>query len=241
MQKLLRGIHRFRETTFLEQRELFERLESGQAPDTLFITCSDSRIDPNLLTGSGLGELFTLRNAGNIIPVSLKAGGEVATIEFAVSALKVRSIIVCGHTDCGAMRGLLHPETLQHLPAMHAWLQNGQSTRAIIAEHYAHLGEVEQLRVAAQENVIAQLERITALPCVQARAGEVHLHGWMYKFATAEVFGYDPISEQFLLIEADERREDSEDKRIQNTQKKMESIFFPDQAEVQKKEVLQTH
>ncbi|HMC88427.1 MAG TPA: carbonic anhydrase, partial [Gemmataceae bacterium] len=113
MQKLIEGIHRFQSEDFLPMQGLFEQLAKGQQPETLFITCSDSRIDPNLLTRSKPGDLFILRNAGNIVPPhSAGNGGEAATIEFAVAALGVKDIIVCGHSHCGAMRGLLQPEQI---------------------------------------------------------------------------------------------------------------------------------
>src|SRR6516165_9503710 len=122
MQKLIQGIHRFQQETFRPLQGLFEQLSKGQNPETLFITCSDSRIDPNLLTRSKPGDLFILRNAGNIVP-SHSAGncGEAATIEFAVAALGVKEIIICGHSHCGAMRGLLQPEQLASLPSMASW------------------------------------------------------------------------------------------------------------------------
>ena len=110
MQKLIHGLHHFQTALFGSQRELFERLAEGQSPEVLFITCSDSRINPNLLTQTEPGELFILRNAGNIVPpYGAVQGGEAATIEFAVAGLGVKDIIVCGHSHCGAMKGLLEP------------------------------------------------------------------------------------------------------------------------------------
>src|SRR5437764_2936940 len=116
MQKLIQGIHRFQQETFRPLQGLFEQLSKGQNPETLFITCSDSRIDPNLLTRSKPGDLFILRNAGNIVPPhSAASGGEAATIEFAVTAVGVKDIILCGHSDCGGMKALLQPETVASL------------------------------------------------------------------------------------------------------------------------------
>lgn len=117
MQKLIEGLHQFQNSVFGTQRELFERLAHGQTPETLFITCSDSRINPNLLTQTEPGELFILRNAGNIVPpYSTSQGGEAATIEFAVAGLNVRDIIICGHSHCGAMKGLLDPPPIVTSP-----------------------------------------------------------------------------------------------------------------------------
>src|SRR5262245_50108210 len=140
MQKLIEGIHQFQTAIFGSQRELFERLVDGQRPDALFITCSDSRINPNLLTQTEPGELFILRNAGNIVPRHRRGnGGESATIEFAVAALGIQDIILCGHSHCGAMQGLLRSDRLAELPAMAAWLTHADTTRRIISEKYQHL------------------------------------------------------------------------------------------------------
>src|SRR3954467_2337295 len=129
MQKLIHGIHRFREEDFRPLQGLFEELAKGQNPETLFITCSDSRIDPSLLTRAKPGDLFILRNAGNIIPPHGAAnGGEAATIELAVAALGVKDIIICGHSHCGAMQGLLQPESVAALPSVSSWLSHAETT-----------------------------------------------------------------------------------------------------------------
>ena len=142
MQRLVEGIHQFQKDIFTSQRQLFERLAGGQRPLALFITCSDSRIVPSLLTQTEPGELFILRNAGNIVPpYSQGSGGEAATIEYAVCALKVKVIIVCGHSHCGAMDGLLHPEQLGELPAVRQWLTCAEATARIIKENYQHITE----------------------------------------------------------------------------------------------------
>lgn len=119
MQKLIQGIHQFQQQDIRPLKGLFEQLARGQSPETLFITCSDSRIDPNLLPRSQPGKLFILRNAGNIIPPHGPAnGGEGATIEFAVAGLGVKDILVCGHSHCGAMKGRIEPESVASLPVM---------------------------------------------------------------------------------------------------------------------------
>src|SRR5215469_7034592 len=137
MQKLIQGIHQFQQESFRPLQGLFEQLSKGQNPETLFITCSDSRIDPNLLTRSKPGDLFILRNAGNIVPPHPAAsGGEAATIEFAVAALGVKDVIICGHSHCGAMKGLLEPETIAPLPAVASWLSHAETTRRILRDNY---------------------------------------------------------------------------------------------------------
>ena len=204
MQKLIEGIHQFRAETFENEREHFERLAAGQSPETLFITCSDSRINPNLLTRTKPGDLFILRNAGNIIPAySGTATGECATIEYAVKALGVKDIIVCGHSHCGAMAGLLSPEKLTEVPNVAAWLKNADATRNIIEENYKHLDTDNRLKVTIQENVLVQIENLRTHPAVAAKLarGSLRLHAWVYKFETGEVFSYDPRAGQYELVE----------------------------------------
>jgi carbonic anhydrase len=205
LQSLIEGIHHFQQESFRSLHSLFEELTHGQNPETLFITCSDSRIDPNLLTQSKPGDLFILRNAGNIIPPHGAAnGGETATIEFAVAALGVKDIILCGHSHCGAVKGVLEPESVADMPAVAAWLNYAESTRRIIQENYSHLEDEALLTAAVEENVLVQLENLRTLPAVAARLarGDLHLHGWVYKFETGEVFAYDPKVGQFLALAA---------------------------------------
>src|SRR5436309_9182659 len=140
MQKLVEGIHHFQANIFRPQRDLFERLAAGQHPVALFITCSDSRINPNLLTQTDPGELFILRNAGNIIPpYGAGQGGEAATVEFATAALGIQDVIVCSHSHCGAMKGLLDPKAVRDLPAVAQWLTHAEATRRIMRDKYPHL------------------------------------------------------------------------------------------------------
>jgi carbonic anhydrase len=203
MQKLIHGIHHFQTAIFGTQRELFERLAEGQSPDVLFITCSDSRINPNLLTQTEPGELFILRNAGNIVPPYGAAwGGEAATIEFAVAGLGVKDIIVCGHSHCGAMKGLLEPSSSRDFPALAQWLSHAESTRRIVRDKYADREGASLLNITIQENVLAQMENLRTHPVVASglAQGELKLHGWVYKIETGEVFGYDTENAQFLRL-----------------------------------------
>ncbi len=203
MQKLIEGIHHFRSNLFSSQRELFERLADGQHPDALFITCSDSRINPNLITHTEPGELFILRNAGNIIPPHGAAnGGEGATIEFAVAGLGVHDIIVCGHSHCGAIKGLLDPESLVDMPTVAAWLSHAEATRRIMREKYVDRTGTDQLTTAVEENVLIQLENLRTHPSVATglACGKLKLHAWVYKIETGEVFAYDPERGQFVPV-----------------------------------------
>lgn len=204
MEKIIRGIHHFQQNIFSSQQELFRRLAMGQQPDALFITCSDSRILPNLLTQTKPGELFILRNAGNIVPPHGAAnGGEGATIEYAVTALGIRDIIVCGHSHCGAMHGLLHQEKLTQMPSVVNWLQHAEATRRIVEEKYPEQTGEDQVLNAVKENVLVQLENLRTHPSVAAglAMGKLTLHGWVYQIETGSVFAYDPEQRQFRRIE----------------------------------------
>jgi carbonic anhydrase len=203
MQKLIDGLHQFLETCVAPRREFFHRLSEGQKPEALFITCSDSRVNPNLITQTEPGELFILRNAGNIVPPYGAAnGGEGAAIEYAVGALNVTDIIVCGHSHCGAMDALLHSEKTADLPQVAAWLSHAETTRRIIKENYTHLTNQPLLTATVEENVLVQLENLRTHPLVASRlaAKKLRLHGWVYKIETGEVFGYDPDQGQFLSL-----------------------------------------
>ena len=206
MEKLVRGLHAFQQEYFSDQRDLFERLAKGQSPETLFITCSDSRINPNLLTQTEPGELFIIRNAGNLMPAyGATNGGEGATLEYAVAALGVKDIIVCGHSHCGAMKGLLAPESVAELPAVASWLNQAETTRRIMKENYASLEGDKLLTATVEENVLVQLENLRTHPSVAAKLakGQLRLHGWVYKIETGQVFQYDPKEGQFERLTID--------------------------------------
>jgi carbonic anhydrase len=203
MQKLIEGLHRFQSEVFTAQRDLFSRLSQGQSPEVMFITCSDSRVSPTLITQSGPGDMFVMRNAGNIVPpYGTGADGEDATIEFALVGLKIRHIVICGHSDCGAMKGLLHPEMLETLPAMKTWLKHGEPTRRIMDANYQHLHGKALVTATAEENVLTQLENLRTHPAVQERLArrELTLHGWVYKLETGQMFNYDHEVGQFTPL-----------------------------------------
>lgn len=204
MQKLVEGIHQFQQSIFRQQRELFERLAKGQSPETLFITCSDSRINPHLLTQTDPGDLFILRNAGNLVPpYGAVVGGEAATIEYAVSVVGVKDIIVCGHSLCGAMGALLNPESVAGFPAIASWLNHAEATRRIMKENYTHYEGARLHTATVEENVLVQLENLRTHPCVAAglSRGSLKVHGWVYKFETGQVFAFEPESQQYRPLE----------------------------------------
>lgn len=205
MQKLVEGIHKFRADIFRSRQELFERLTGGQSPQALFITCSDSRIVPDMIMQADPGDLFVLRNAGNLVPPygPVPAGGEAATIEYAVKALKIKDIIVCGHTRCGAMQALMNPDSLIELPGVRSWLGHAAATREIIRTNYQDLSPEATWKATVEENVLVQIENLRTHPAVAAglARGDLKLHGWVYKIETGEVFAYDPVKGQFVRID----------------------------------------
>jgi carbonic anhydrase len=207
MRQLLQGVQIFQHRVFPGCRRKFEKLAAGQSPSTLFITCSDSRIVPEMLTQTEPGELFVLRNAGNLVPPwTADHTGEAATIEYAVKVLKVRDVVVCGHSHCGAMNGLLNPESLADLPAVSRWLTHAQQT----LEEVTNLpldGEGSDaaddlLTTAVKCNVIVQLAHLRTYPAIaEAEArGELQLHGWYYRFETGETFELEGASRLFVSV-----------------------------------------
>lgn len=205
MENLVQGYHRFKTQVFRQQQASFEQLAKGQNPQALFITCSDSRIDPNLITQTKPGDLFVLRNAGNIVPPHGSShGGEEAAIEYAVTALGVKDIIVCGHSHCGAMKGLLAPESLKSLPNVNRWLSHAQATRLRLMEldHYDNMES--RLADAVEQNVLVQLDNLRTIPAVNARLAhrDIHLHGWVYVIETGEVMAYNTALTTFTPLSA---------------------------------------
>lgn len=201
MQKLIRGIHHFQDHIFRSKSELFGKLADGQKPTAVFLTCSDSRINPNLVTQTEPGDLFVIRNAGNLIPAAPVQGGEIATIEFAVKALNIPDIIICGHSDCGAIKGLLNPSSVEkEMPLVANWLRHAQRTSDIINNEYSHLSGCAKLMATIEENIIVQIENLKTHPFIEERlaSGQLNLHGWIYKFETGQIFSYDAESGQFL-------------------------------------------
>ncbi len=205
MQRLVAGAHAFRAQYFAKKRDLFRSLERGQRPDALFITCSDARVVPHLITGSEPGDLFIVRNVANIVPHPTLPGGTAAALEYAVEVLGVPNIVVCGHTDCGGVRAILEPPSMDRLPLVRRWLSQAERVREIVRERYAHLEGDERISAAVEENVLVQLENLRAFPFISERLdrGELRIAGWVYRIASGQVFTYDPTHEQFLEMTAD--------------------------------------
>lgn len=200
VQRLVQGVRRFQTEVFSERRSLFQDLAKGQKPDILFITCSDSRIDPNLITQSDPGDMFVIQNAGNIVPPHGAAhGGVGASIEYAVSILKVGHIVICGHSGCGAMGALLQPQSLGDSPTVKHWLSLAEATRAIVDAEHPDLTDVERWNACIDRNIAVQLDHLRTLPAVAVRlaAGQLSFHGWVFDIATGGIRVYDENSRAF--------------------------------------------
>src|SRR5262249_12918649 len=161
------GYQKFRTEVFPRKQELYQNLARGQAPHYLFVTCSDSRVFPQEFTGAGVGDLFIDRCLGNIIPEPGRGETETEAIaEDTVVALGVKHIIICGHSNCGAMKGLLHPEALANMPTVAAWLKNARETLEAVRRKHPHLQGEALLEATVRENVLVMLDRLKRTPCV---------------------------------------------------------------------------
>jgi len=202
MKKLITGLQAFRTNYVSTHREQLEQLSHGQTPSVLFITCSDSRIDPNLLTQTDIGELFVIRNAGNIVPPYGAAnGGEGAAIEYAIQALNIEQIVVCGHSHCGAMKGLLQLGKLEaQMPLVYDWLKHAEATRRLVTENYTDYKGEELLEITIAENVLTQIANLETYPVVHSRIyqGKLKIYGWIYLIETGEVLAYDPDKHAYI-------------------------------------------
>jgi carbonic anhydrase len=203
-ERLLDGVRRFRSEVFPNQRALYESLAAqGQRPHTLLIACADSRIDPELLTQSGPGQIFVARNIGNIVPAyGEMMGGVSAVVEFAVSALGVSHIVVCGHADCGAMKGLVNPETVAAMPTVRRWLRNAEAALAIANALHADAGPEHFLERLSEANVLLQLDHLRNHPSVAAALalGTLAIHGWVYDIAGGSIRMHSPATSKFEPI-----------------------------------------
>lgn len=206
MNRIIKGLNEFHNNYFNSHREMFEQLSHGQAPEILFITCSDSRIDPNLLTQTNPGELFIIRNVGNIIPAfgTLNCG-EGAGIEYAVYALGIKNIIVCGHSHCGAMKGLLQVGSLaEEMPLVYDWLKHhAEATRRLVLDNYKDYKGEKLLRLTIEQNILTQIENLETYPLIRARlhSGQLNLHAWFYEIEAGEIFAYNASQGEFLPLE----------------------------------------
>ncbi|PCI80573.1 MAG: carbonic anhydrase [SAR86 cluster bacterium] len=203
MEKVISGFLRFKSSEYVQRKQLFADLANGQNPEVLFITCADSRIDPNMVTQTEPGDLFIIRNAGNIVPPhSKQAGGVTASIEFAVAALGVRHIVICGHTDCGAMKGALNPAGLDGLPHVQEWLDHSRAAVDVVKAKHGQ-ATIDELSDVTEENVLLQMQHLRTHPAVLSplSTGDVDLHGWVYDIEHGTVNAYCEDKKSFVPVE----------------------------------------
>jgi carbonic anhydrase len=195
LEQLKEGVRRFQTEVYPRSAEIFKQAASErQRPHTLFITCADSRIDPNAITDTGPGEVFVTRNIGNMVPAyGEMLGGVSAVIEFAVGGLGVQHVVVCGHTQCGAMHALLDPASVAGMPTVQSWLKNAHAALSVaetLFKEQVHDGfAIESIDVLTEQNVLLQMQHLKTHPSVAAAiaAGKLTLSGWVYNIGTGEV------------------------------------------------------
>ena len=192
LEELKAGIQKFRTEVYPEDKATYIKAASEpQTPHALIVTCADSRIDPELITQSRPGDVFVTRNVGNLVPAyGEMLGGVSAVIEYAVTALKVRHVVVCGHSDCGAMKGLLHPEALEKMPTVKSWLKNAHAALSVansLAEHDEKPGDL--MRRVTEENVLLQMQHLRTHPSFAGAmaSGDLTISGWVYDIGKGEV------------------------------------------------------
>jgi carbonic anhydrase len=203
MQRLIEGHKQFLRDVFPQRRSHFHLLSEGQAPQWLFITCSDSRIVPDMILGTEPGDLFISRNAGNVVPVTAHdIDGTTATIEYAVEVLKVPYAILCGHSDCGAMKAALDRTSLENLPKASRWLQHVEGAFSHRPPVDRADGPSAELAALIRGNVVAQLHNLRAQPSV-ARAlarGAIQVYGWYYDILSGRIEQYNEQTHQFVPL-----------------------------------------
>jgi carbonic anhydrase len=203
MEKLIAGVRAFHAGPFSDNREFFERSAArAQQPSALFITCSDSRINPNLITQTEPGDLFLMRNVGNLIPPHGAGGGEAAAIEYSLEVLGIRNIIVCGHSQCGAIQAILERQRLAHLPAVQEWCDHAEATRRIVAKKWPGKYHSDLAAIAAKQNVLVQIEHLKTHPCVAARRAtfDLEIYGWYYDIGAGAIEQYDDGTGEFQSL-----------------------------------------
>lgn len=202
---IIEGVRKFQSEAYSHKQSLFQELAKKQEPKVLLVTCSDSRVDPSLITQTDPGSLFLVQNAGNIIPpYGTPYGGTGASIEYAVTVLGVEHIIVCGHSSCGAMSALLDDKVLESAPPIiKQWVSYAETTRAIVDVEAKNLDKLERLNHAIARNVQVQIRHLKTFPSVAAKlaVGQLTIHGWVYQIESGNVDVYDPASEGFVPFE----------------------------------------
>jgi carbonic anhydrase len=202
MQDIVEGFLKFRREVLPQHSTLFKELATKQHPRTLFISCSDSRLVPELVTQREPGDMFVIRNAGNIVPpYGPEPGGVSATVEYAIAALGVTDVVICGHSNCGAMTAIATCKCMDHMPAVRNWLSYAESAK-LVNDAHVHDDERGCIDSLVHENVIAQLANLKTHPSVRLALaqGRLALHGWVYDIETGSIDALDGASGNFVSL-----------------------------------------
>jgi carbonic anhydrase len=209
LEQLKDGVRKFRSEVYPQRAEMYvQAAAEPQRPHTLFITCADSRIDPNEITSTGPGEVFVTRNIGNMVPAyGEMLGGVSAVIEFAVGALGVKHVVICGHSECGAMKALLTPESVDKLPTVKSWLKNAHAALTVSESLHERKGENSErplIDVLTEQNVLLQLQHLKTHPSVAGAlaAGHLTISGWVYDIGAGAVRVAEDGQREFVSVEA---------------------------------------
>ena len=204
------GIRRFRREAYPQHQEAYQAvMREGQRPHALLITCADSRVDPEMLTQSGPGEIFVSRNIGNLVPAyGEMLGGVSAVIEYAVTALDVSHVVVCGHSDCGAMKGLIRPEQVGAMPTVTSWLRNAEAALSAVRARNTAGDERNALEELIEENVLLQMSHLRTHPSIAGKlaTGDLAVSGWVYDIADGIVRTYYEQEQRFISVGANDGR-----------------------------------
>jgi len=211
MKKLIQGIVDFSQNLTEERRTLFAKLALEQKPDALFIACSDSRVVPNLFASTNPGDLFVLRNIGNLIPPvtsSDQDNSASAVLEFSIFSLNVADIIVCGHSECCAMQTLSQGVDAQSCPHLASWLKYGEESLKKVRNGFVINQKLSEHNQISQVNVLQQMEHIASYPFIRERLEKkkLRIHGWWFDIAQADVYCYEQDLHQFILIDEKEAK-----------------------------------
>jgi carbonic anhydrase len=201
--RITQGVAKFQSEVFPAHREMFESLRRRQEPLAMFVTCADARVVPNLFTQTEPGEIFIERNPGNMVPPHVEfVGGVTAGVEYAMAALKVPLIVVCGHTDCGVMKALLHPEQVTEMPGVEKWMSHGFEARQRVLREFGNATEEVQLRRMTEYNVLSQIANLKTHPSVWSRLlkGEIEIRGWVYDIGDGSIWEAQSENGRFELL-----------------------------------------
>ena len=201
--RIIQGVAKFQSEVYPSQREMFERLRHKQEPLALFVTCADARVVPNLFTQTDPGEIFIERNPGNMVPPYVEfVGGVTAGVEYAMLALKVPLVVVCGHTDCGVMKALLDPAAANEMPGVQKWMAHGFASHDRVLREHTYARHDEKLQRVTEYNVLEQIENLKTHPSVRKRLryGEVEIRGWVYDIGDGSIRQANLETGEFTLL-----------------------------------------